>query len=93
MTSELRFFDVSRSQVIILDQNVLVMNKSHAVFRVDVNDDKTSQNPTGRSPFDIFAKTFLTNKMLVELNFAFISPVPAVYYGGQASYAHTKMIT
>ena len=49
------FFDVRRSQVIILEQNVLVMNKSqaekkvcvfHAVFRVDVNDVKPFQNPT-----------------------------------------------
>ena len=56
-------FDFSRSQVIILEQNVLVMNRSqaekkvyafHAVFRVDVNDLKPFQNPTGRSPFDHF---------------------------------------
>ena len=26
----------------------------HAVFRVDVNDDKAFQNPTERSPFDYF---------------------------------------
>ena len=47
----------------ILEQNVLVMNKSqaekkvyafHAVFRVDVNDVKTFQNPTETSPFDHF---------------------------------------
>ena len=54
----------------ILEQNVLVMNKSqaekkfyafHAVFRVDVNDVKPIKNPTETSPFDhfqIFAKTF-----------------------------------
>ena len=57
------FFDVRGSQVIILEQNVLVMNKSqeekkfyefHAVFRVDVNDVKQVQNPTERSPFDHF---------------------------------------
>ena len=30
---------------------------------------------------------------MVDSNFAFIDPVSAVYYGGQASYAHTKMIT
>ena len=29
----------------------------------------------------------------VDPNFAFIDPVSAVYYGGQAGYAHTKMIT
>ena len=50
-------------KVIILEQNVLVMNKSqaekkvyafHAVFRVDVNDVKPFQNPTEMSPFDPF---------------------------------------
>ena len=30
---------------------------------------------------------------MVDSNFAFIDPVSAVYYGGQAGYAHTKMIT
>ena len=30
---------------------------------------------------------------MVDSNFAFIDPVAAVYYGGQAGYAHTKMIT
>ena len=58
--SELTFFDVRRPQVIILEQNVLVMNKSqaekkvyafHTVFRVDVNDVKLFQNPTETSPF------------------------------------------
>ena len=48
----IEFFDVWKSQVIILEQNVLVMNKSqaekkvyafHAVFRVDVNDVKPFQ--------------------------------------------------
>ena len=62
LTSELSFFDSLRSQVIILEQSVLVMNKSqaekkvyafHTVFRVDVNDVKLFQNPT-RSPFDHF---------------------------------------
>ena len=54
------FFDVWRSQVISLEQNVLVMNKSQsekkvyaflAVFRVDVNDVKPFQNPTETSSF------------------------------------------
>ena len=53
--SELSFFDVWRSQVVILEHNVPVMNKSqaenkvyafHAVFRVDVNDVKPFQNLT-----------------------------------------------
>ena len=52
-----------RSQVIILEQKALVMNKSqaeknvcafHALFRVDVNDVKTFQNPTETSPIDHF---------------------------------------
>ena len=30
---------------------------------------------------------------MVDSNFALIDPVSAVYYGGQAVYAHTKMIT
>ena len=29
---------------------------------------------------------------MVDSNFAFIDPVSAVYYGGQAGYAHTEMI-
>ena len=96
------------SQVINLEQNVLVMNISqaekkvytfHTVFRVDVNDVKLFQNPTERSPFDHFLdpqsmprliKTI--NRWLIS-NFAFIDPVSAVYYGGRAGYAHTKMIT
>ena len=36
---------------------------------------------------------FLKNKLMVDSNFAFIEPVSAVYYEGQASYAHTKMVT
>ena len=34
----------------------------------------------------------LNNKPMVDSNFAFNDPVSAVYYGGQAGYAHTKMI-
>ena len=30
---------------------------------------------------------------MVDSNFAFIDTVSAAYYGGQAGYAHTKMIT
>ena len=30
---------------------------------------------------------------MVDSNFAFIGPVLAVYYGGQAGYVHSKMIT
>ena len=68
----------------------------HAVFRVDV---KPFQNPTETSPFDHFLdpqsmpRLFKNNKAMVDSNVAFIGPVSAVYYGGQAGYAHTKMIT
>ena len=40
----------------------------------------------------MYAKAFLNNKPMVDINFAFIDPVSAVYYGGKAGYAHTKMI-
>ena len=71
----------------------------YAVFRVDVNDVKPFQNPTETSPFDHFLdlhsmqRIFKTKKTMVDSSFAFIDPVSAVYYGGQAGYAHTKMIT
>ena len=74
------------------------VNPFHTVFRVDVNDVKSFQNPTRRSPFDHFLdpqsmpRPFYNNKPMVDLNFAFIDPVSAVYYGRQAGYAHTKMI-
>ena len=64
----------------------------HAVFRVDVNDVKPFQNPSGRSPFDHFLGP-QSLPILFDSNFAFIDPVSAVYYGGQVGYAHTKMIT
>ena len=47
----------------ILEENVPIMNKSqaakkvyafHAVFRVDVNEVKSFQNPTETTPFDLF---------------------------------------
>ena len=40
------------------------------------------------------SKDFLKQKKktMVDSNFAFIDPVSAVYYGGQAGYALTKMI-
>ena len=71
----------------------------YAVFRVDVNDVKPFQNPTETSPFDHFIdpqskpRLFKKNKPMVDSNFAFIDPVSAVFYGGQARYVHTKMIT
>ena len=71
----------------------------HAVFRVDVYDGKPFQNPTETSPFDhnldpqSMPRLFKTiNRWLIQSLF-FIDPVSAVYYGGQAGYALTKMIT
>ena len=66
-----------RSQVIILEQNVLVMNKSqaekkvyafHAVFRLDVNNGKPFQNPTRRSPFDHFLDPQSMPRLLKTIN-------------------------
>ena len=71
----------------------------YAVFRVDVYDVKPFQNPTETSPFDHFLdmqsmpRLFKNNKPMVDSNFAFIDPVSAVFYGGQACYVHTKIIT
>ena len=71
----------------------------HAVFRVDVNDVKPFQNPTETSPFDHFLdpqsmpRFFKTKHPIVDSTFAFIYPVSAAYYGGEAGYALTKMIT
>ena len=69
-----------------------------AVFRVDVNDVKTFQNPTETSPFDHFLDPqsmprlfYKTKRSLIQTSF--IDPVSAVCYGGQAGYAHSKMIT
>ena len=75
------------------------VNAFHAVFRVDVNDVKPFQNPTETSPFyhvldpQSMPRLFLNNKRMVDSNFASIDPVSAVYYGGQAGYVHTKVIT
>ena len=71
----------------------------HAVFRVDVNDVKPFQNHTETSPFDHFLdpqsmpRLLKTKKTMFDSNFAFINPVSAVFTGGQAAYAHTKVIT
>ena len=71
----------------------------HAVFRVDANDVKPFQNPTETSPFDHFLdpqsmpRLFKTiNRWLFQTLLLF-DLVLAVYYGDQAGYAHTKMIT
>ena len=84
------------------------MNKSHgekkvyvfhAVLRVDFNEVKPFQNPTETSPFDFFLdlqsmpilfKT--TNQWLIQ-SFLLLTPFQQFTTGGQAGYAHTKMIT
>ena len=70
----------------------------HEVFRVEVSDVKPFQNHTETSPFDHFLvpqsmpRLFKTiNRWLIQT--AFIEAVSAVYSGGQAGNAHTKMIT
>ena len=71
----------------------------HAVLRVDVNDVKPFQNPTETSPFDHFLdpqsmpRLFKTiNRWLIQ-TFLLLIPFQQFTTGGQAGYAHTKMIT
>ena len=105
LTSELIFFDVLRSQVIILEPNVIVMNKSqaekkiyafHAVFRVDVN---PFQNPTETSLFDHYIDPQTMPRLFKTMNRWFIQTLLLLTLfqqfttWGQAGYAHTKMIT
>ena len=70
----------------------------HAVFRVDVNDVKPYQNPTETSPFDHFLdpqymqRLFKTiNRWLIQ-NLLLLTLFQQFTTGGQAGYAHTKMI-
>ena len=85
------------------------MNKSQAekkvyafpaVFRVDVNGVNLSRFRILQKRRHLIISLIrnlwqdvLNNKPMVDSNFAFIDPVSAVYYGGQAGYAHTRMIT
>ena len=71
----------------------------HAVFRVDVNDVKTFQNPTETSPFDHFLdpqsvpRLFKTiNRWLIQI-LLLLTLFQQFATGVQAGYAHTKMIT
>ena len=71
----------------------------HAVFRVDVNDVKPFQNPTETSPFDNFLdprsmpRLFKTiNRWLIQV-LLLLTLFQQFTTGGQAGYAHTKMIT
>ena len=71
----------------------------HAVLRVDVNDVKPFQNPTETSPFHHFLdpqsmpRLFKTiNRWLIQ-TFLLLTLFQQFTRGGQAGYAHTKMIT
>ena len=71
----------------------------HAVFRVDVNDVTTFQNHTETSPFDHFLdpqsmpRLFKTiNRWLIQ-TLLLLTLFQQFATGGQAGYAHTKMIT
>ena len=71
----------------------------HAVLIVDVNDVKPFQNPTETSPFDHFLdpqslpRLFKTiNRWLIQ-TFLLLTPFQQLTTGGQAGYAHTKIIT
>ena len=71
----------------------------HAVFRVHVNDVKPFQNPIETSPFDHFfdpqSKPRLfktTNRWLIQI-MLLLTLFQQFTTGGQAGYAHTKMIT
>ena len=87
----------------MLEENVLVMNKAQAkkkfyvfpaVFRVDVNDIKPFQNPTGRLPADHFLDLQSMPRLLQTTN-RWLNQIllSTVYYGDQAGYATINMIT
>ena len=71
----------------------------HAVFRVDVNDVKPFQNPTETSPFDHFLapqsipRHFKTVNRWLSQTLVVLTLFQQLTTGGQAGYAHTKMIT
>ena len=71
----------------------------HTVFRVDVNDVKPFQIPTETSPFDHFfdpksmSRLFKTINRLLIQTLLLLTLIQQFSEGGQACYAHTKMIT
>ena len=71
----------------------------HAVFRVDVNDVKPFQNPTETSPFAHFLdpqsmpRLFKTIIQWLIQALLLLTLFQQLTTGGQAGYAHTKMIT
>ena len=71
----------------------------YAVFRVDVNDVKPFQSPAETSPFDhihdpqSMPRLFKTiNRWLIQ-TLLLLTLLQQFTTGGQAGYAHTKMIT
>ena len=75
------------------------VNAFRAVFRVDVNDVKPFQNPTETSRFDHFfdlqsmPRLFKTiNRWLIQF-LLLLTLFQQFTTGGQAGYAHTKMIS
>ena len=84
------------------------MNKSQAEkkvyafnadFRVDVNGVKSFQNPTETSPFDHFLDPQYMPRLFKTINRWLIQTLLLLTLflqfttGGQAGFAHTKMIT
>ena len=71
------------------------VNAFHAVFRVDV---KLFQNPIEKSPFDHFLdpqsmpRLFKTINCWLFQTLLLLIPFQQFTMGGQAGYAHTKMI-
>ena len=69
------------------------------VFRVDVNAVKPFQNPTKTSPFDHFVDPQSKQRLFKTINRWLIQTLLLLTLfqqfttGGQAGYAHTKMIT
>ena len=71
----------------------------YADFRVDVNDVEPFQNPTKTSPFDNFfdqqsmPRLFKTINRWLNQTLLLFTLFLQFTTGGQAGYAHTKMIT
>ena len=70
-----------------------------AVFRFDINDVKPFQNPTETSPFEQFLDPQSMSRFFKTINRWLIQTLLSLTLfqqfttGGQAGYAHTKMIT
>ena len=71
----------------------------HPVCRVDVNDVKPFQNPTKTSPFEHFLDPQSMPRLFETINrwriqtLVLLTLFQQFTTGGQAGYAHTKLIT